>query len=102
MFLQIVAWRVAVALVFLALLEECRCQTAVQIFHFIDNPLWGETDGSALEGTFQCPSISDNSTSTPPTLFSSCAFISTDPKGIQGPQLMNNLAAKYNSLTSLT
>ena len=31
---------------------------AVQIFHVIDNALWGEIDGSGLQGDFPCASLS--------------------------------------------
>ena len=49
---------------------------------------------SALEGTFQCPSISMTMN------ISSCTFVSTDPKGIPSVKLMDNLLAKYNSQDS--
>jgi hypothetical protein len=32
----------------------------IYIFHVIDNALWGETDGSALQGIFPCSMISSN------------------------------------------
>ena len=50
----------------------------------IDNPLWGEVDGTALEGIFDCPGSN------------SCRFVSTDPKGVLPQDLMKNLAEKYN------
>lgn len=39
--------------------EYCYCKemNEVQIFHLIDNALWGELDGSAIQGQFNCPSI---------------------------------------------
>ena len=56
----------------------------VEVYHFIDNPLWGEVDGTALEGKFDCPGSH------------SCRFVSTDPKGVLPKDLMSNLANKYN------
>ena len=55
----------------------------VEVYHFIDNPLWGEVDGTALEGKFECPG-------------QNCRFVSTDPKGVLPQDLMKNLATKYS------
>jgi hypothetical protein len=41
-------------LVFAIYLTVLDCMQQVNIFHFIDNALWGEADGSALQGTFDC------------------------------------------------
>ena len=57
----------------------------VLVFHLIDNALWGETDGSALEGTFDCnmgPSF--------------CTFVSTDTvPSVDGSNLVQNLRQKF-------
>ena len=97
MFLQLTGWPIFI-LSILALLgiEDCRCYN-IHVFHLIDNPLWGETDGTALEGTFQCPTLvstSDANTS------SSCTFVSTDPKGVPADRLMDNLVSKYRRYLS--
>jgi hypothetical protein len=59
-------------------------QYDVEVYHLIHNPLWGEVDGTALEGKFNCPGSG------------SCRFVSTDPKGVLPQDLMKNLVAKYN------
>ena len=58
---------------------------SVKVFHLIDQKLFGETDGSVLEGSFTCP----NSIG--------CEFISTDID-ISGKELMSNLGGKYSLL----
>jgi hypothetical protein len=58
---------------------------SIDVYHFIDNPNWGETDGSALEGEWKCPGVDKT-----------CRFTSTDPKGVAPKDLMNNLVAKYS------
>jgi hypothetical protein len=60
----------------------------VNIFHLIDNALWGEVDGSYLKGDFPCGSIK-------------CTIISTDSdNGVQtkSQDLLNVLVRKYQSL----
>lgn len=70
-------------------------QSSIQIFHLIDNSLWGEVDGSALQGTFQCNDA---------RRIKSCQLISTDAhiKGKDRPpnDLLGNIKAKYNQLVS--
>jgi len=59
----------------------------VIIYHLIDQKLFGETDGSVLQGPFKCPADSHGNSSK-------CEIVSTD-LGVSGPQLMPNLADKY-------
>lgn len=51
---------------------------SVQIFHLIDNSLWGEVDGSALQGAFECGRIN-------------CTLISSDSK----TNFLETLKLKY-------
>jgi hypothetical protein len=74
----------------LAQLEEMK---DVQIFHVIDNSLWGEVDGSALQGKFACPAVK------------SCRLVSTDASltGKSGPppnDLLSNIKGKFKALAS--
>ena len=75
----------------------------VKIFHLIDQKLFGETDGSVLEGTFTCPRTSSASRKTRAGGAKQrsgreggggCEVISTDV-GMSGADLMSNLAYKY-------
>jgi len=56
----------------------------VTIFHLIDNKLWGEVDGSALQGNFTCP-----------TLKGRCEIVSTD-LDTPSKNLHKNLVSKYH------
>lgn len=66
----------------------------VQIFHLIDNSLWGEVDGSALQGSFLCGG--DRT--------SSCELISTDAritgKSKAPDNLLGNIRGKFASRAS--
>jgi hypothetical protein len=53
----------------------------VNIFHLIDNALWGEVDGSFLQGTFPCDRIR-------------CSVLSSDTK----TDLMNTLIQKHDEV----
>ena len=59
---------ISIALVCLVLVEWTR---SVKIFHLIDNENWGETDGSAVQGHFNCPGLDTNSV---------CEVLSSDCK----------------------
>lgn len=63
--------------------------TTVQIFHFIDNSLWGEVDGSALQGKFECRDLR-----------ASCELISTDAHLTGKDDIASNIRAKYNKFAS--
>ena len=56
----------------------------VQIFHVIDNSLWGEVDGSALQGKFECRDVSGL-----------CEVISTDAHLKGKDDIMGNVRAKF-------
>lgn len=44
-------------IIWVALLSAVAPTSQVQIFHFIDNRLWGEVDGSGVAGEFSCGNI---------------------------------------------
>lgn len=65
----------------------------VLIFHLIDNALWGEVDGSGLQGIFSCKS----------ELVNTCELFSSDELGANDPQkksLVYNLQKKLKNATS--
>jgi len=59
----------------------------IVLYHLIDQKLFGETDGSVLQGPFKCPPDTHGNSYK-------CEIVSTDI-GESGAQLMPNLAAKY-------
>jgi hypothetical protein len=69
----------------------------VKIFHLIDQKLFGETDGSVLQGFFACPEQRGEGGRGGGG--GSCEVISTDT-GVSGADLMGNLASKYHSFSS--
>jgi hypothetical protein len=68
--------------------QYCYCdnEIEVQIFHLIDNMLWGELDGSGLQGQFNCPSMGEKSVT-----YLKCAMHSNDKK----KDLLVNIHEKY-------
>lgn len=77
----------AVAIIISGALGEAQL---VQIYHVIDNSLWGEVDGSALQGSFYCGGRT-----------SSCELISTDAritgKSKAPDDLLGNIRGKFAS-----
>lgn len=59
------------------------------MFHMIDNAIWGEADGSLLQGQFNCPHLD--------RIAVNCTFHSSDGKR---DLLLKILAAKYSKVTS--
>lgn len=49
----------------------------IYIFHVIDNALWGETDGTALQGIFPCSVNSSNSTIRNDIMLGRCELVSS-------------------------
>ena len=75
---------------------------SVLVYHLIDQKLFGETDGSILQGQFTCPVASSSSSKSMERGNEyTCEFISTD-KGLSSKQLMPNLAAKFRARQSRT
>ena len=62
--------------------------SVVQVFHLIDNSLWGEADGSALQGNFQCPRFDDS--------LVRCDFHSSDTRR----DFLESITAKYKAFVS--
>lgn len=84
-----------------------REQQHVIIFHLIDNALWGEVDGSAIQGNFTCPSgLNSNNNRNSNRKYvrdfaaenavSSCEIVSSDAKSDH----LNNLQDKFNQRIS--
>ena len=63
--------------------------SAVQVFHVIDNALWGEADGSAIQGQFKCPRLGTSEVR--------CEFHSSDAKS----NFLESVIAKYKSAISI-
>ena len=87
---------VALTLLFLKLSSNFLCSgeaasevvSVVQVFHLIDNLLWGEADGSALQGQFKCPRF-DN-------VLVKCHFQSSDTRR----HFLESITAKYKAFVA--
>jgi hypothetical protein len=71
----------------------CDDEIEVQIFHLIDNALWGELDGSALQGQFNCPSIGEKSVTN-----LKCTMHSSDKKRDH----LINIREKYEKFINIS
>jgi len=75
------------SLLLLAVRSDSVVINDVILYHLIDQKLFGETDGSVLQGPFNCPSDKHGDSYK-------CEIVSTDV-GVGGTELMFNLASKY-------
>lgn len=70
----------------------------VDVFHLIDNSLWGESDGSFLQGTFEC--------SKPSAVKFKCNFFSSDSPNnflnVLSDKFKNASEQKFETKKSLT